>query len=185
MINELDTELFLWLNGHHAPWADAIMTWVTARNSWIPFYVILLGWIGWQYRRHAWGIVGSIFVTILTADQFTSSFLKPNIQRLRPCYVSELQNQIHNLGGCGGTYGFASSHAANSFGLAMILWLIFKDKHPAFRWVFVWAVLVSYSRIYVGVHYPLDILAGALVGIIAATMSYKIYLRLTLQRTLK
>jgi undecaprenyl-diphosphatase len=183
MLNEIDTQLFLWLNGHHAPWADGIMSWITARNSWIPAYVILLAWIIWQHKHRAWAILGSIALTILIADQFTSGFLKPTIQRLRPCYVGYLQNQIHNLGGCGGTYGFASSHAANSFGLAMILWLIFKDKHPVFWWFFLWAILVSYSRIYVGVHYPLDVLAGAAVGVLSATLTYQLYRKLTPSKT--
>jgi undecaprenyl-diphosphatase len=172
-IQELDTQLFLWLNAFHAPWADTLMAWVTSRDAWIPFYVLLLGWLVWQYKRQSISMILAMIITILIADQFTSSFLKPFVQRLRPCYVAYLEGKVHTVVGCGGTYGFASSHAANSFGLAMILCLLlpnFKYKNV----FFVWAALVSYSRIYVGVHYPLDIVCGALIGIGAAFISLKL-----------
>lgn len=169
-IQELDTRLFLTLNGAHAPGADTLMYWVTQRNTWIPLYALLIIWLIWQYKQAAAGMMGALILTILFADQTASGLLKPWVERLRPCYVSYLSNKIHLVvEGCGGTYGFASSHAANSFGLAMALWLLVGRRFAWVGWFFFpWAAIVSYSRIYVGVHYPFDVLVGSAIGIGAA-----------------
>ncbi|MEI7581570.1 phosphatase PAP2 family protein [Runella sp.] len=178
-IQEADTQIFLALNGLHTPWADTFMYWVTQRNTWIPLYALLIIWLIWQYKQRAAGMIASLFLTIVVADQTASTLLKPNIQRLRPCHVTYLQNKVHLVvESCGGMYGFASSHAANSFGLAMAVWLVcraagrFSNRHKKYLWFFFpWAAVVSYSRIYVGVHYPFDVLAGALIGCGAAYLS--------------
>lgn len=181
-IQQLDTQIFLSLNGAHAPWADTLMYWVTERNTWIPMYALLIIWLVWQYKQQAAGMIGALILTIIIADQTASSLLKPWVERLRPCHVAYLQDKIHLVvEGCGGTYGFASSHAANSFGLATALWLLCGTVVPTFKrpnkyllWFFPWAALVSYSRVYVGVHYPLDIIAGAIIGVGAAFAAVKI-----------
>ena len=164
----LDTELFLYLNGHYAAWLDPIMVWVTERSSWFPFYAVLAGWLGWRYRWQGLWIILTIAVAVALGDQITTSVLKPLTLRLRPCHVPALQAFIHPVLPCGGRYGFASSHAANTFALATVLTLLLGRRQPWVKWLYLWAIVVSYSRIYVGAHYPLDIIAGAGVGVLSA-----------------
>ncbi len=167
-LNQLDTDLFLWLNGHYAPWLDPVMVFVTGRNSWFPFYALLIGWLIYRYRRQALWYVLTLAAAVALSDQTASALLKPLTLRLRPCHVPALQPLIHPVLECGGRYGFASSHAANTFALATGLWLLIGRQYPPTKGLFLWAIIVSYSRIYVGAHYPLDVLAGAGVGTLAA-----------------
>lgn len=164
----LDTELFLYLNNHYASWLDPIMVWVTGRTSWFPFYAVLIGWLGWRYRWQGLWLIFTIAIAVALGDQITSSILKPLTLRLRPCHVASLQPFIHPVLPCGGQYGFASSHAANTFAMATVLTLLLGSRQSWVKWLYGWAIIVSYSRIYVGAHYPLDVLAGAGVGVLAA-----------------
>jgi undecaprenyl-diphosphatase len=172
-LNRLDTQLFLWLNSLHTPWLDPLIVLATERNTWIPFYVLLVGWLVWRYRQGAIRMVLLLAVSVAISDQLCSSVLKPLTHRLRPCHEAALQPFIHPLMPCGGLYGFASSHAANTFALAMGLWLLLGRTYPALRWLFLWAAIVAYSRIYVGAHYPLDVLAGAGIGTLVAAVVVK------------
>lgn len=167
-LNQFDIHLFLWLNGRYTPWLDPIMIWITERNSWFPLYALLIGWLIFEYRKQAIGFILTIIFSVALADQVASSVFKPLIHRLRPCHELALQTFIHPVMECGGQYGFVSSHAATTFALAASLWFMLGKQH---RWLwlgFLWAAVVSYSRIYVAAHYPLDVLAGTGVGVLSA-----------------
>lgn len=174
-LNQLDTDLFLWLNGYNAPWLDTLMIWATERNTWIPFYALLIGWLIYRYRRQAAGLLLTIIAAVALGDQLASSVLKPLTHRLRPCHELALQKLIHPVLECGGQYGFVSSHAATTFALATSLWLLVGKQYPGLKWVFLWAAVVSYSRIYVAAHYPLDVLVGAGIGVLSATLCVLIF----------
>lgn len=167
-LNQFDIHLFLWLNGRYTPWLDPIMIWITERNSWFPLYALLIGWLIFEYRKQAIGFILTIIFSVALADQVASSVFKPLVHRLRPCHELALQTFIHPVMECGGQYGFVSSHAATTFALAASLWFMLGKQH---RWLwlgFLWAAVVSYSRIYVAAHYPLDVLAGTGVGLLSA-----------------
>ena len=175
-LEQLDQQCFLFLNSLHNPCWDKVMYWVTDDTFfWIPFYILLTVLIARIFKWQTIYILLAIAVVITLCDQFSSMLIKPWVQRLRPCHDPNIQHLVHLVDGCGGMYGFISSHAANTFGLSMFLWLLLKRHYQFIAFLFFWAALVSYSRIYVGVHYPADILLGALSGIVFAWSIYQLY----------
>jgi undecaprenyl-diphosphatase len=176
-IIELDERLFLYLNGLHYNSLDTIMYWISEKYTWIPFYAVLLGIIIWKFKTKAIYILLGIGLVILFADQFTSGFMKPYFERFRPCHDPDLAGMVYLVKGCGGKFGFASSHAANTFGLATFVFLLFNNIYKYTGLLFVWAFIVSYSRIYLGAHYPLDIIVGGIIGIIIGWLIYVLMLR--------
>ena len=166
-LNSIDTELFLFLNGKHNEFFDIIMFWASEKLFWIPFYIILLIIIVKVYKTKSIRILIAIGILITICDQ-TSNLLKNTVKQLRPSHEPTLEKLIHlSDAGKGGTYGFFSAHAAIHFGLATFLILLLPKKFNWLKWILLfWAFLVSYSRIYNGVHYPSDVIVGAIIGII-------------------
>jgi undecaprenyl-diphosphatase len=171
-INYWDEKAFLWLNSFHLEALDPVVLQLTQTITWIPLYVLLLYLIYRIDPKNTLWILGGVMFTILLADQVSSGLMKPYFERLRPCHDPRWEGMMHVYGRCGGLYGFVSSHAANTFGLATFLTLKLGKKQKAIAWLFLYALVVSYTRIYLGVHYPLDLFFGALVGVLAAFFSW-------------
>lgn len=168
LLNRIDTWIFLLLNGISNPFFDELMFWISHKYTWIPLYAFLLFLLIRKYKINVLWILLFVAILITFSDQ-ASVFIKNYFQRLRPCHNEELDLLIHTVKGkCGGKYGFVSSHAANSFAMAVFLIPFLKSywKHFVLALI-IWAAIVSYSRIYLGVHYPGDIIGGALLGAMA------------------
>ena len=175
-MSAIDQQLFLFLNGLRADWLDPVMVSITAMWVWIPLYALLLFMVFKQYGKRGWWILLAVALLILCTDQLSAHVCKPLFHRLRPCFNPELEGLVNLPKGLpGGRYGFVSSHAANTFGIAAFLTAVLRKRWHWIGWVlYFWAFLSSYSRIYVGVHYPGDILAGAVLGILIGLIFWKL-----------
>ncbi len=174
-LKEFDTQLFLFLNGINSPFGDFVMYWLSHRFIWIPLYAFLFFLLIRHYGIKALILLVLVVLLITISDQASVHLFKNVFQRLRPCHEPALEGMVYTLGRCGGRFGFISSHASNSFALATFMALVLWNKvRPMAIFMLVWAALVSYSRVYLGVHYPGDILVGAMVGATEAAMIYAV-----------
>lgn len=172
-LNQLDTSIFLFLNKLHTDWLDPIMWFISGKKEWIPAYLIVAIVLFKKYRWYGLVVLAGVGVTVVFADQFSSGFCKPYFERLRPSHAPNLSGQVYTINNyLGGKFGFISSHAANSFGIVTFLYLILKHRMRYSWGLFIWSAIVSYSRIYLGVHYPGDIIAGAIAGIFFGWLVY-------------
>lgn len=172
VLKHIDQQVFLSLNGQVNPFFDQMMYFISEKYVWIPFYIILMAFLIRRYRWKAiWILIGVIIMITLT-DQI-SNVLKDSVKRFRPCKDPEISHLVHIVNNyCRSSYGFVSAHAANSFALATLISLLYRK--PWIIWgMTLWAAIVSYSRIYLGVHYPGDVICGGLLGVIIAFLIYK------------
>ena len=167
-LQQFDAGIFSAINGWHAAYFDSFMWLVTKIATWIPMILMLLYLL---YFKKGWrktvAVVLAIALVILIADQVSASIIKPLVERARPSHNESLQSTIHIVNGYrGGPFGFVSSHAANFMAIATLLTFITRQRLVLFSLV-TWTLLQCYSRMYLGVHYPGDILGGLIVGALA------------------
>ncbi len=181
----IDTEILLAINGWHSPWADSLMWIISAKATWIPLYLLLIGLLIWRYRRPAMTsvkwlqrvpacvvMIVVIGLAVGAADFIASGILKDLIARPRPTRVPELEGVLHLVNGYrSGRYGFVSSHAANTMACALLFSLIWRKKITTVG-LMLWVAANCYSRMYLGVHYPTDILGGLIVGSLVAVVAF-------------
>ena len=179
LLQEWDAALLLAINGWHSPCADRFMYAYSGKVVWVPLYASLayLLFRNLPWRTALLCLVG-VALTIAFADQVGASLIRPWVERPRPSNpAGPIADMVHLVNGYrGGRYGFPSCHAANTFGLAFYLMFVFRQK--GLTWLLmVWAVLTCYSRAYLGVHYPGDLLTGAALGLLGAALCYVLFCR--------
>ncbi len=143
------------------------MVYVSRRESWFSAYALLVLLLIHVYRKRAWLLVPLVAGSVWAADFISSEGFKPYIQRLRPCHEPTLADTIRIVEtyGCGGMWGFMSSHAANTMALTVFLGLTLPHRFRLFIWLLLlWTLITGYSRVYLGAHYPGDVLAGYALG---------------------
>lgn len=169
----LDESLYMTINSEwHNGLLDMILIPFRHKLFWIPLYLFLLLFISMNYGKIAWVVLLGLFMTIAISDGMSSQLIKKNVKRIRPCHMEKL-SPIKRVP-CSHGYSFTSSHATNHFAIGTYLFLLF--AFSKWRWFFLgWAGLIAYAQVYVGVHYPLDVLVGGMLGGLIGLFCYHLY----------
>lgn len=173
-LNDIDADALLAVNGSHDLFQDAFWWLLTAKWSSALLLLALLWILLHQNRRHALLVLAMLALAVVFADQVSSGLIKHLVERLRPTHDPSLESMVHVINGYrGGMYGFVSSHAANYCALAMLISLVMRHRLVTIS-MFTWTLLQCYSRMYLGVHYPGDIIGGLAVGLLAGWLVWQL-----------
>ncbi len=165
---QLDYEWFTLVNSNaQNGFLDLLCPFMRTQSNWYLAYAVLIYFLFNQYGKKTWWLLITVAITILVSDQISGNLIKNSVERIRPCNDPRWTDQMRLLVHCGKGYSFVSSHAANHFAAAFFIGASFGKLY---RWIWptviLWASLISFSQVYVGVHYPLDVIFGAALGII-------------------
>lgn len=176
-ILEWDQWLFHLINyDWHNGFLDQMMPYWREKKFWIPMYVVLAAFVIYKFRWKGFYYILAAVLTIGIADPVSSQLIKKNVQRDRPCRAADLEKEVKLLVPCGGGYSFTSSHATNHFALGAFLFLTVGRLFGRWRWLLLlWAASISFGQVYVGVHYPLDVTVGGLIGASIGWVVYALY----------
>ncbi len=170
-LENIDRQLFLLINGANSIFFDNLMWIVSWKYTWLPLYLLFIYLFIKYYKKKSWLFIIGAIVSVAIADFTSVHLFKEIFQRYRPCHNLELEGMIHLVRGyCGGKYGFISSHAANTSAIAVFVLFFMNKKTDGLTRQFItfalifWTILIAYSRIYLGVHYPSDVFAGIIWG---------------------
>ena len=164
---ELDQMIFEWINLN---WSNKVLDtiFIPVRNkyTWIPLYLAVVLFMIFKHKKNGIKWLAILILTVILSDQISAGLIKPLVERIRPCNNLQISNSINVLVPCGRGYSFPSAHACNHFALAFFALISLKQKYKYLnRWLIPWATIIAIAQVYVGVHYPIDIFIGALLGI--------------------
>ena len=179
-LQQFDLDLFLKIHrGLSNSFFDWLLPLMRNRYFWSPLYLFIIVFCFIEFKKGAWAIIGTLLVTFAMADLTASRLIKPFVQRIRPCNDLNLVDDLIHRVQCGSGFSFPSAHATNHFAIAMFLILVFHQKwKPILPLGLFWAFIISFAQVYVGVHYPLDTMAGALLGCTIGLITASIYKKL-------
>jgi undecaprenyl-diphosphatase len=165
VLNSVDSSVLVWIHQHlHNGFLDWLMVLIRNKIVWLPLYVFLLSFVLINFGRRSLLWAAILIFAVGLCDTVSSKVIKYQVQRLRPCHT-ELSAQMEVLIPCGGRYSFTSSHATNHFGVAVFIFFTLGRLFRKIRWpLVIWASAIAFAQVYVGVHYPLDVIAGGLLG---------------------
>lgn len=165
-----DQEVLLLINGANSPFLDNLMSLISGKLTWVPLYLVILYEFHRRLRfsKQLFFVLATVGLTFFLTDFCCSHIIRPMFMRLRPvCVDNPIHTLVHAVEGyrTHTSYGFPSCHASNTFGLSALVWLYFRNRWNTLA-MFLWATVMCYSRVYIGVHYPGDVLCGAILGLL-------------------